>query len=193
MYFMAGGNLFYIIATAAICVGAIIAFIASSPWRMARIYAFLDPWSDLRGKGWQPAQSLMALGSGGIFGQGIGNGKAKLNFLPEPQNDYIFSVIGEELGLIGCITVIVVYFVLIYKLMRIALGTSDVFGRLLASGLGLLLSIQVFLNVAVVTNLIPPTGVMLPFISAGGSSLLTLLFAMGIVLNVSRNVKQTPN
>ncbi|MDR2519862.1 MAG: putative lipid II flippase FtsW [Eubacteriaceae bacterium] len=189
MYFMAGGNLLYIALMGVISVSAIVTFIASSKWRMARILAYQNPWSDLAGKGWQPAQSLMALGSGGIFGQGIGNGKAKLMFLPEPQNDYIFSVIGEELGLIGCVTVILVYFFLVFRLIKIALGTSDVFGRLLASGMGLLIAIQVFLNIAVVTNLIPPTGVMLPFISAGGSSLLTMLFSMGIVLNISRNVK----
>jgi cell division protein FtsW len=190
MYFMAGGNLIYIASMATMAVSVIIVFITSTPWRMQRILAYQDPWSDLHGKGWQPAQSLMALGSGGIFGQGIGNGKAKLMFLPEPQNDYIFSIIGEELGLIGCFAVILVYFILIFKLIKVSLAATDIFGRMLASGMGLLLGIQVFLNISVVTNLIPPTGVMLPFISAGGSSLVTLLFGMGIVLNVSRNIKQ---
>ncbi|MCL1803118.1 MAG: putative lipid II flippase FtsW [Eubacteriaceae bacterium] len=189
MYFIAGGNLFYIVALAGIAIGAVASFIMSSPWRMQRIFAFQDPWSDLTEKGWQPAQSLMALGSGGIFGLGIGNGRAKLMFLPEPQNDYIFSVIGEELGLIGCMAVIAIYFVLIFKLIKISLATDDIFGRLITSALGLLIAIQVFLNIAVVTNIVPPTGVMLPLISAGGSSLLTMLLSLGVALNVSRNTR----
>lgn len=190
MYFMGGGNLGYITLMGLSAVSAVVVFIMSSEWRMKRVLAYLDPWSDLHGSGWQPAQSLMALGSGGIFGQGIGNGKAKLMFLPEPQNDYIFSIIGEELGLIGCTAVVLVYFLLIFKLIRIALGAKDAFGRMLASGMALLLGVQVFLNIAVVTNLIPATGVMLPFISSGGSSLISLMIGMGIVLNVSRNSGQ---
>ncbi|MCL1913928.1 MAG: putative lipid II flippase FtsW [Eubacteriaceae bacterium] len=188
MYFMAGGSMIWIVLMAAMAICVVALFIYSSPWRLERVLAFLDPWSDLLGKGWQPAQSLMALGSGGIFGQGIGNGKAKLMFLPEPQNDYIFSIIGEEMGLLGCVVLILVYFLLIFRLIRISLATPDIFGRLLVSGMALLLGMQVFLNIAVVTNLVPPTGVMLPFISYGGSSLVTLMLGIGVCLNVSRNV-----
>lgn len=191
MYFMAGGNLLYIFSFAGVGIVAVYVFITSTPWRMARILAYLDPWSDLLGTGWQPAQSLMALGSGGIFGQGIGNGRAKLMFLPEPQNDYIFAIIGEELGLLGCVTVILVYFLLIFKLIKISFGAPDGFSRMVAAGMGLLLAIQVFINIAVVTNLIPSTGITLPFISAGGSSLVSLMISMGIVLNISRNQKRT--
>lgn len=190
MYFMAGGNLTYVLSIIGIGGAMVYVFISSSAWRMARIWAYLDPWSDLYGNGWQPAQSLMALGSGGIFGVGIGNGKAKLLFLPEPQNDYIFSVIGEELGLIGCLMLLSLYLYLIFKLIQISFRCPDMFSKLVSSGMGLLLSIQVFINVAVVTNLIPSTGVTLPFISAGGSSLVSLLLSFGVVLNISRNLKK---
>ncbi|MFA0815649.1 MAG: putative lipid II flippase FtsW [Anaerofustis sp.] len=190
MYFMSGGNLAYVLSLAGVGGIAVYFFITGSEWRMSRIMAFLDPWSDLYGSGWQPAQSLMALGSGGVFGVGIGNGKAKLLFLPEPQNDYIFSVIGEELGLIGCIALLAVYLYLIFKLIQISFRCPDMFSKLVCSGMGLLLSIQVFINVAVVTNLIPSTGVTLPFISAGGSSLVSLMLSFGVVLNISRNLKK---
>jgi cell division protein FtsW len=187
MYFMAGGNFFYILGFLAIGGFGVYRFIVGTEWRMQRIFAYLDPWSDITGSGWQPAQSLMALGSGGLFGVGIGNGRAKLIFLPEPQNDYIFAVIGEELGLIGCVLLLSVYFVLITKIMKLSFRIKDRFAQLLAAGVSVLLAIQVFINVAVVTNLIPSTGITLPFISYGGSSLVSILISMGIVLNISRN------
>ena len=191
MYFLAGGNLAYITTLVGIAIAAIVVFITSADWRMERVTAYQDPFADLLDSGWQPAQSLMALGSGGIFGQGIGNGRAKLNFLPEPQNDYIFAVIGEELGLIGCVALIIAYLLLIYKIMKIAMAGTDTFARMYASGMAILLSIQVFFNIAVVTNLFPATGIILPFVSSGGSSLITLLIGMGVVLNISRNKKTT--
>ncbi len=190
MYFIAGGNLLYIFSMAGTAIVAVYLFITSTEWRMERVLAYLDPWSDLLGSGWQPAQSLMALGSGGIFGVGIGNGRAKLMFLPEPQNDYIFAVIGEELGLLGCIALILIYFLLIFRLIKISMAATDVFSRMVTAGMALLLAIQVFINIAVVTNLIPSTGITLPFISAGGSSLVSLMVSMGIVLNISRNQKK---
>lgn len=190
MYFMAGGNLTYVMSIAGVAGIAVYFFISGSEWRMQRILAYLDPWSDLYGSGWQPAQSLMALGSGGVFGVGIGNGKAKLLFLPEPQNDYIFAVIGEELGLIGCVLLLALYLYLIFKLIQLSFFCPDMFSKLVTSGMGLLISMQVFINVAVVTNLIPSTGVTLPFISAGGSSLVTLMLSFGVVLNISRNLKK---
>ena len=150
----------------------------------------MDPWEHLLQTGWQPAQSLMALGSGGIFGVGVGNGRAKLMFLPEPQNDYIFAIIGEELGLIGCTILIIAYGVLIYKLVKLSFAAPDVFSRMLVAGMAVLLSMQVFINVAVVTNMIPSTGITLPFISSGGSSLISMLLCMGVVLNISRNQKR---
>ncbi len=189
MYFAAGGNLGYMFSLIGVCGVAVFVMISQNQWRMDRLLAYLDPFSDLLGDGWQPAQSLMALGSGGIFGVGIGNGRAKLNFLPEPQNDYIFAIIGEELGLLGCIALIGAYFVLIFMIIKVAIGAPDTYSRMFCIGMAILLFIQVFLNIAVVTNLIPSTGVVLPFVSSGGSSLITLLFAMGIVLNISRNIK----
>ena len=191
MYFMAGGNLFYIVTMGSAVLAAVIVFIRSNEWRMQRILAYQDPWQDILVSGWQPAHSLMALGAGGFFGQGIGNGSAKMKFLPEPQNDYIFAIIGEEAGLLGCTLLIAVYFILIFKIVKVSLAAPDTFGRMLCSGMALLLGIQVVLNIAVVTNVLPPTGVMLPFISAGGSSLITLMLAAGIVLNVSRNAQYT--
>ncbi len=189
MFFMAGASLKYIFAIGGIGILAVVALIVTAPWRVARIMSFLDPFADLHGSGWQPAQSLMALGSGGIFGQGIGNGVAKLSYLPESQNDYIFSIIGEELGLIGCVFVIIGFALLIIRLMNIAFAAKDMYGRMIASGMAVLIGIQVFLNLMVVTNSMPSTGVSLPFISYGGSSLITLLFGMGVVLNISRNTR----
>ncbi len=189
MFFMAGGRFKYILAFGGVAAVAVVAFIALAPWRLRRFMSFLDPFADLHGSGWQPAQSLMALGSGGIFGQGIGNGVAKLSYLPESQNDYIFSIIGEELGLIGCIFVIVAFALLIVRLINTAFASKDMFARMIASGMAVLIGIQVFLNLMVVTNTMPSTGVSLPFISYGGSSIITLLAGMGVILNISRNTR----
>ncbi|MBE6038102.1 MAG: putative lipid II flippase FtsW [Anaerofustis stercorihominis] len=193
IFFMAGGRLSYIVALGGLGCGAVAYYVLSSPWRVQRLFAFLDPFADLLGSGWQPAQSLMALGSGGLFGQGIGNGVAKLSYIPESQNDYIFSIIGEELGLFGCLFVIFGFLFLVFRLLILGLRAPDMYGRLICSGMGILIAIQVFLNIAVVTNSMPSTGITLPFISSGGSSLVTLLFGMGIVLNVSRNIRRKNN
>ena len=190
MYFLAGGKLIYIMGMVTTLGIGIYFFIVSTAFRMNRIFAYLDPWEHLLQTGWQPAQSLMALGSGGIFGVGVGNGRAKLMFLPEPQNDYIFAIIGEELGLIGCTILLITYGVLIYKLVKLAFSAPDAFSRMVVAGTAVLLSMQVFINVAVVTNMIPSTGITLPFISSGGSSLISMLLCMGVVLNISRNKKR---
>ena len=190
MYFLAGGKLIYIMGMVTTLGIGIYFFIVSTAFRMNRIFAYLDPWEHLLQTGWQPAQSLMALGSGGIFGVGVGNGRAKLMFLPEPQNDYIFAIIGEELGLIGCTILLITYGVLIYKLVKLAFAAPDAFSRMVVAGTAVLLSMQVFINVAVVTNMIPSTGITLPFISSGGSSLISMLLCMGVVLNISRNRKR---
>ncbi len=189
MFFMAGGKISHILFMGFGGAAAVAAMVVLAPWRFKRLLSFIDPFADLHGSGWQPAQSLMALGSGGIFGQGIGNGVAKLSYLPESQNDYIFSIIGEELGLIGCIFVIAGFALLIVRLMNIAFASKDMYARLISSGMAVLLGIQVFLNLMVVTNTMPSTGVSLPFISYGGSSLITLLLGMGVVLNISRNTR----
>ncbi len=189
MYFIAGGKLLHIILSCLSGAGILYIFISQSSWRQDRVNAFSDPFADLLGSGWQPAQSLMALGSGGIFGQGIGNGRAKLSFLPEPQNDYIFAIIGEELGLVGCVLLIFVYFVLIVRIFKVSLNSSTIFEKMFCGGAAILIAIQVFLNVGVVTNLLPATGIILPFISSGGSSLFTFMIIIGVVLNISRNRK----
>lgn len=190
MYFIAGGNLLYIAIIAVSAIAAVVVFIVTNPWRMERIFGYLSPFEDLQDTGWQPAQSLMALGSGGIFGQGIGNGKSKLSFLPEAHNDYIFSVIGEELGLVGCVCVIIVYFILIAKLFSVAFNSKDVYSRVFASGSAVLLAIQVFFHIGVDINLLPSTGIILPFISYGGSSLITFMMIIGFILGISRNNKK---
>lgn len=187
IYFIAGGNMFFITFTVVFAVGAGVVFIATNPWRLERFFAYLDPFEDLLNAGWQPAQSLMALGSGGFWGQGIGNGRSKLSFLPEPHNDYIFSIIGEELGFVGCVGLIVVYFILIVKIFIVAFNSKDIFSRTFTAGTAVLLAIQVFFHIGVDINLIPATGIILPFISYGGSSMLSFMMIFGFVLGISRD------
>ncbi len=169
-------------------VGMILAL--SSAYRRARIMTFLDPWSDPSGKGFQILQSFVGLHSGGMSGVGLGNGKEKLFFLPEAHNDFIFSVIGEELGFIGLSAVVLAFVVLIYRGLQVSWQAyekrGDYFGMLLGSGITLLLGVQAFLNMAVVLGLLPTKGLALPFISYGGSALVIDLFAMGVLLSISR-------
>lgn len=158
-------------------------------FRGERILAWLNPEKYADGKGFQTLQSLYAIGSGGVFGKGLGQSMQKLNFLPEPQNDMIFSIICEELGLFGAIAVILMFLLLIWRCMIIANNASDLFGALLVVGVMGHLSIQVILNIAVVTNTIPNTGISLPFISYGGTSVCFLLFEIGLVLSVGRGIQ----
>lgn len=188
MYFVAGGNLLYIFLTGAGAVFLVYKkFIGGSAWRMDRIDAWSDPFSNILEEGWQPANSIMALGSGGLTGRGIGKSIAKLSFLPEPQNDYIFSIIGEEMGFLGCVALILVYLLLIGRLFYLAFNAKTTFSRLFCAGSAILIALQVFLNIGVCTNLLPSTGVSLPFISSGGSSIISFMAVIGIVLNISRN------
>lgn len=158
----------------------------SSEYRRARMLTFLNPFNDIRGDGWQIVQSLYAIGSGGIFGAGIGQSRQKYFNIPEPQNDFIFSIIAEELGLLGGILVILMFAYLIYRGIRIALNAPDMFGKLLVSGIVGLVAIQAVINIAVVTSTMPVTGMALPFFSYGGTALAVTLTEMGIVLNVSK-------
>lgn len=162
---------------------------ATSSFRLARIRAWLDPESYSTDRAFQTLQALYAIGSGGIWGKGLGQSMQKRGFLPEAQNDMIFSIICEELGLFGALTIILLFVVLIWSCMVIANKTTDRFGSLLVVGVMAHYAIQVILNIAVVTNSIPNTGITLPFISYGGSSILFLLSEIGIVLNVSKNCK----
>lgn len=158
-------------------------------YRFARIKAWMDPESYAANKGFQTLQALYAIGSGDIFGKGLGESIQKLGYLPEAQNDMIFSIICEELGLFGAIAIILLFVLLIWRFMVIANNAQDMFGALLVVGVMAHISIQVILNIAVVTNTIPNTGITLPFISYGGSSIVFLLAEMGLVLSVSRSIR----
>ena len=155
-----------------------------------RITYWLDPWADATGKGFQTIQSLLAIGSGGILGRGIGQSRQKYLWVPEPHNDFIFSIVCEELGLIGAVIIIILFCLLIWRGFTIAMHAPDKFGSLLAIGLTFQVGLQALLNIWVVTNTIPNTGISLPFFSYGGTSLVILLAEMGIVLSVSRRIKR---
>ena len=155
-------------------------------FRSDRIATWLNPWNDLTGDGWQIVQSLYAIGSGGIFGVGLGESKQKYLYIPEPHNDFIFAVLAEELGFIGCLAVILLFIILIWRGIIIAMKAPDMFGSLIAIGITSLIGFQVIINIAVVTNSMPVTGMPLPFFSYGGSALLSILASIGILLNISR-------
>ena len=156
-------------------------------FRIARITSFLDPWADAKGTGWQVIQGLYAIGSGGLFGVGLGQSKQKYLYIPEPHNDFIFAIIAEELGFVGCIAVIALFAVFIWRGLLISMKAQDSFGSLVAVGITSLVGVQAIINIAVVTSSMPATGMSLPFISYGGTALLILLFSMGILLNISRS------
>jgi len=160
--------------------------IALSDFRRQRMMIFLNPWLDPGDSGYQLVQSLYALGNGGLFGVGVGNSRQKYQYLTYGDSDYILSIIAEEVGLVGVICLLVAYGYLIYRCLKVARSAPDRLGMLLATGITSMLAIQLFINVFVVTSVMPPTGVPLPFISAGGSSLLIFLASMGVLLNISR-------
>lgn len=161
-------------------------YITSAPYRLNRVKTFLDPWKDPRGSGYHIIQSLIALGSGGLTGVGPGNSRQKFLYLPEPGTDFIFAILGEEFGLIGALFVIILFGGLAYRGTLIALNSKDLFGTLLAVGIISMIMIQFLINIGAVTSLLPVTGITLPFISYGGSSLLISLFSVGVLLNISR-------
>ncbi len=156
-------------------------------FRLDRILSFMDPWADPLGTGYQAIQSLYAIGSGGLFGVGLGESKQKYLYIPEPQNDFIFSILAEELGFIGCTLVIVLFALFIWRGILIAMKAPDMFSSLLATGITTLVMVQVVINIGVVTNSIPNTGMPLPFFSAGGTALVILMGMCGILLNISKS------
>lgn len=162
----------------------------ASNFRLDRILSFMDPWADPTGTGWQAIQSLYAIGSGGLFGAGLGESKQKYLYIPEPQNDFIFSILAEELGFIGCTIVIVLFALFIWRGILIAMKAPDMFGSLLATGITTLVMVQVVINIGVVTNSIPNTGMPLPFFSYGGTALVILLGMCGILLNISKSTSK---
>ncbi|HOQ06186.1 MAG TPA: putative lipid II flippase FtsW [Clostridiales bacterium] len=164
----------------------IIAVISFTDYMTPRINSWIDPWSDPRGSGYQTIQSLYAIASGGLFGRGLGQSMQKFLYVPEPHNDYIFPIIAEELGFIGALLVMLLFLIFIWRGIKIAVHAPDVYGCLIASGITALIAVQSLFNVAVVTNSVPPTGVSLPFFSAGGTALVLFMTEAGILLNISR-------
>lgn len=187
MLFTAGAKLWHLFGIVIPSLGALgYFFIRSENYRYRRFISFLNPFADPQKDGFQLVQSLLALGSGGIWGMGIGKSRQKCYYLPEPHNDFIFSVIGEELGLIGCIFIIILFLIFVWRGIRIAVNAKDTYGTFLATGITSVIAVQAIINIAVVSGAMPVTGVPLPFISYGGSSLVFNLMAMGVLLNISR-------
>jgi cell division protein FtsW len=186
LFFAAGARLVHLAAIALSTVPFAALTVLASPYRRARIFAFVDPWKDPLNTGFHIVQSLFALGSGGIFGVGLGASRAKFFYLPEQYTDFIFSVLGEELGLIGTLVVVALFVTLAHRAIRIALAAPDRFGFFLALGCGAMITIQAFVNIGVVSSSWPVTGVPLPFVSFGGSSLVVNLLAVAIIANVGR-------
>ncbi len=186
LIFISGLKISFFIKLGLVGILGIVGLIIAAPYRLARIISFLNPWSDPLGSGYQIIQSLYAIGPGGLLGQGFMNSRQKHFYLPEPQTDFIFSIISEEFGFLGVIIVCTFFFIIFYRMIRIALKSNDLFSKYLAFGLAFGLLIQASLNLAVVVGLIPVTGVTLPFFSYGGSSLLVSMLSIGLVLNISR-------
>ncbi|SHI62349.1 stage V sporulation protein E [Lutispora thermophila] len=189
MLFAAGARVWHLLVWGIPVIPALIYLVTKESYRLNRWLSFRDPWADPLNTGYQAIQSLLALGSGGLFGLGLGNSRQKFFYIPEAQNDFIFSIIGEELGFIGASTVLFLFLFLIWRGIRIALHAPDMFGCLLATGITCMIGIQVVINIAVVTVSMPTTGVTLPLISSGGTSLLFVMSNIGILLNISRNIK----
>ncbi len=187
MLFISGVNFSFFIKIGMVGLVGACALIIAAPYRMERIVSFLNPWSDPLGTGFQAIQSLYAIGPGGLFGMGFGNSIQKHFYLPEPQTDFIFSIISEELGILGIITVAILFLIIIFRGIKISIKSPDNFAKFLSFGIIFQLSFQTLLNLAVVVGLVPVTGVTLPFFSYGGSSLLITLISMGIILNISRH------
>jgi cell division protein FtsW len=188
MLMVAGTRLSYLAGIGLIALPLLYFMVMNVDYRRRRILAFLNPWEDPSNTGFQIIQSWIAFGSGGAFGQGLGESKQKLFFLPEAHTDFIFSVIGEELGFIGVIVIAAMFMLLILRGLRISLNAPNEFSCFLAFGVTLLVGMQAFVNMAVVMGMVPTKGLALPFISYGGTSLVTTLAAIGILLNVSRHL-----
>jgi len=196
MMLMAGSKLRYFLSfgTAGIAAGATALFAyakltGKGMFRITRLITFLDPFADTLGDGWQVVQSLYAIGSGGLFGVGLGNSTQKYAYIPEAHNDFIFSIIAEELGFLGCTFVIVLFALFIWRGIIIAMKAPDMFGSLIAVGITSMVGLQAIINIAVVTSSMPNTGMPLPFFSYGGTSLLILMASVGVLLNISRAAK----
>lgn len=162
------------------------AYAWSEPYRKERLLSFRDPFAQMSDEGYQLSQSLIAIGSGGLFGRGLGQGRQKFSYLPYPESDFIFAIVGEDFGLLGCLVVIALFLCFTFAGMRIAVNCPDRFGCLLAAGITAMISIQAFINIGVVIGILPTTGLPLPFFSSGGTSITILLASIGILLNISK-------
>ncbi len=190
MVFAAGLPYRYLAGATLVLVPALVAVMISEPYRVQRLLTFLDPWADQYGHGYQIIQSQIAVGTGGVLGQGLMAGVQKLFYLPHPHTDFIYAVIAEETGLVGALVVLLCFGVILWRGLEIATAAPDRFGAFLALGITMMVSFQAFFNISVVLGLLPTKGIPLPFVSAGGSSLLINLLAMGILLNVSQHTSQ---
>jgi cell division protein FtsW len=187
MVFAAGLPYRHVFAVTLVMAPLLVAVLVSSDYRRRRLISFLDPWADPLGDGFQLIQSQIAVGTGGLFGQGLMAGVQKLFYLPDPHTDFIYAVIAEETGLLGATAVLLCFGVIVWRGLRITLAAPDRFGVLLALGLTMMVAFQAFVNISVVLGLMPTKGIPLPFVSSGGSSLLVSLLGMGILLNVSQH------
>lgn len=191
MLWVAGARTAHLLGLALMAIPLVLVVIITEPYRLQRLLAFLHPWKNPLGSGYHIIQSLYALGSGGLFGSGIGRSALKFFYLPEQHTDFIFAILGEEIGLVGTTAVIVLFFIFAWRGLRISLLAPDRFGVVLGVGLTTMVVAQAFMNIGVVTASIPITGIPLPFLSYGGSSLVFALTAIGILLNLSRQGART--
>ncbi|MDG5788288.1 stage V sporulation protein E [Evansella sp. AB-P1] len=189
MIFIAGARIKHFMFMAVLGIVGLVGLIISAPYRLRRITSFLDPWEDPLGTGFQIIQSLYAIGPGGFLGLGLGSSRQKYFYLPEPQTDFIFAILSEELGFIGGAFVLVCFAILLWRGLRIALYAPDLYGCMLATGIIGMIAIQVMINIGVVIGLMPVTGITLPLLSYGGSSLTLMLSSIGVLLNISRHMR----
>ena len=189
MLFLGGAEIKHLLLLAGIALPILVVAVLMEDYRQSRVLMFMDPWESTEKGAYQLRQALIALGAGGVFGQGLNFSRQKLLFLPYGESDFIFAIIGEELGFIGCTLLILTYLFIIYRGSRIAMRCKDRFGSLMAAGITAVIGMQAAINIAVATSSIPPTGQTLPFVSAGGTSLMIFLAAAGILLNISRNIE----
>ena len=187
LLFISGVDMSFFVKISMIGLVGLTGLIIVAPYRIKRITAFLNPWADPLGTGFQSIQSMYAIGPGGLFGMGLFKSIQKHFYLPEPQTDFIFSIISEEFGILGVFIVTLLFSYIIYRIIRISLLCNDLFGKYLSFGIAFQLSFQIVLNLGVVTSLFPVTGVTLPFLSYGGSSLIITMISIGIILNISKN------
>jgi len=187
MLFLAGARPQHMALIGAAAAPVVVLAVTGASYRLRRVFAFLDPWADPRGAGFQIIQSYLALGGGGVLGRGLGESKQKLFYLPEPHTDFIFAIVGEELGFAGAVVTVSLLCLLLWRGIRIGLRVADPFGALLAFGITAMLSTQALVNLGVVVGLLPTKGLPLPFVSFGGSSLLIAMAGVGLLLNISQH------